>query len=133
MQTYRNEYLESADKDLNAELPVEEKQNFQKSSSSATSSLLHQELEEDLGTKELAEQQTPTVLNATSADKEGVKSVDAFNKRDFNLMLRYESSGISSAEEDLSWMEASNFKAQIPTALLSPYEETGWTLLKDNE
>ena len=133
MQTYRNEYLESADKDLNAELPVEEKQNFQKSSSIATPSLLHQELEEDLGTKEFADQQTPIVLNTTSADKEGVKSVDAFNKRDFNLMLRYESSGISSAEEDLSWMEASNFKAQIPTDLLSPYEETGWTLLKDHE
>ena len=133
MQTYRNEYLESADKDLNAELPVEEKQNFQKSSSSATSSLLHQELEEDLSAKEFVEQQRSTVLNATSADKEGVKSVDAFTKRDFNLMLRYESSGISSAEEDLSWMEASNFKAQIPTDLLSPYEETGWTLLKDHE
>ena len=133
MQTYRNEYLESADKDLNAELPVEEKQNFRKNSSSANPSSLHHELEEDLGRKEFVEQKTATVLNATSADKEGVKSVDAFTKRDFNLMLRYESSAISSAEEDLSWMEASNFKAQIPTDLLSPYEETGWTLLKDHE
>lgn len=133
MQTYRNEYLESADKDLNAELPVEEKENFQKNSSIATSSMPHQELEEDLRAKEFVEQQRSTVLNAASSDKVGVKSVDAFTKRDFNLMLRYESSGISTCEEDLSWMAQTNFKEQIPTALIYPYEETGWTLRKDHE
>ncbi|WP_432670628.1 hypothetical protein [Flavobacterium sp. SM2513] len=133
MQTNRNGQIETASKDLNAEVPEEEKENFQKDSSIAASSLLHQELTEDLSAKEFVEQQIPPVLNAASADKVGAKGVEAFNKRDFNLTARYESSNIVSTEEDLSWMQENIFKAHIPTALLSPYEETGWTLLKDNE
>lgn len=133
MITPRNKNLDSANTDLYAALPIEEKEHFHKSSSIYGASQLNNKLEDEAGSKAFVEEYAASNIDVTCMLIEGNNSVEAYKEWDFNLKKSGDSYRIISIEEDLSWMAESNFKEKIPTTLIYPYEESGWNLRQDHE